>query len=103
MRSSASKISASSELGRCCAIRPHIASLVSSDPMHQPGGDPHADPELDAALATKGPLAPPLARRLIDRGRARLEAGEPAPAALDFQRVVGHEDVALTGEALLGL
>lgn len=59
--------------------------------------------ELDAALATKGPLAPELARRLIDRGRERLDSGEPAAAAADFQRVVGHEDAALTGEALLGL
>jgi membrane associated rhomboid family serine protease len=59
--------------------------------------------ELDAALATKGPLSPELARGLIDRGRERLDAAEPAQAAIDFQRVVGHEDAALTGEALLGL
>lgn len=59
--------------------------------------------DLDAALATKGPLAPQLARRLLDRGREQLDAGEPARAAIDFQRVIGHEDPAITGEALLGL
>src|SRR5215210_6927473 len=87
MRSSASKISASSEVGRCCVIRPHMASLVSSASMSEPRDDaarpganasaasPFADPELDAALTTQGPLSDNVARRLIERGGARLDAG----------------------------
>ena len=73
-----------------------------------PGGtgpvapDPFRDPELDAAIATQGPLASDVARRLIARGRAKLEAGEAGPAAADFGRTVGHPDEELTGEALLG-
>src|SRR6185503_754371 len=102
IRSSASKISASSDVGRCCVIRPHMASLVSSAAMIEPGDDPFRDPALDAAFATQGPLTPEIARGLIARGRAKLEAGEAQLAALDFQRVVGHEDPAITGGALLG-
>ena len=64
--------------------------------------DPFADPELDAALVSQGPLSDQVARRLIDRGRARLEAGEHGLAAADFQRVVGHPDANLTGAAVLG-
>src|SRR5439155_12275733 len=94
MRSSASKISASSEVGRCWVIRPHIASLVSSAGMD--------DPSLDAAVKTQGPLSNEIALRLIDRGRERLDAGDLAPAFADFQRVVGHEDPAITAAALLG-
>lgn len=61
------------------------------------------NPELDAALASTGPLAPGLARGLLDRGRELLDAGEPAAAGAHFQRVIGHADAALSGEALLGL
>jgi membrane associated rhomboid family serine protease len=64
--------------------------------------DPFRDPELDAALATQGPLSEAVARRLIERGRARLDAGEHGLAAADFQRVVGHPDANLTGAAVLG-
>lgn len=71
--------------------------------MIEPGFDPFRDPQLDAALATQGPLTPDVARRLVDRGRAKLDAGEPGLAAVDFQRVIGHEDAAVTGAALLGL
>jgi rhomboid protease GluP len=71
--------------------------------MTEPGDDRFRDPALDAALATQGPLAPEVARRLIDRGRAKLEVGEAALAVLDFQRVVGNDDPAITGAALLGL
>ncbi|MEO8274535.1 MAG: rhomboid family intramembrane serine protease, partial [Chloroflexota bacterium] len=70
--------------------------------MTEPGDDRFLDPALDAAVATQGPLAPDIARRLIDRGRAKLEAGEAALAAADFHRVIGHDDAALTGAALLG-
>ena len=61
------------------------------------------DPELDAARMTQGPLPVALAQRLVARGRAKLEASEPGSAILDFRRVVGHEDAAVTGAALLGL
>ena len=64
--------------------------------------DPFSDPELDAALGAQGPLSDQVARRLIERGRARLDAGEHALAAADFQRVVGHSDANLTGAAVLG-
>jgi rhomboid protease GluP len=64
--------------------------------------DALADPELDAALATQGPLSEAVARRLIERGQARLEAGDHGLAAADFQRVVGHSDANLTGAAVLG-
>ena len=64
--------------------------------------DPRRDPELDAALATQGPLADAVARRLLERGRARLDAGDHALAAADFQRVIGHPDANLTGAAMLG-
>jgi membrane associated rhomboid family serine protease len=60
------------------------------------------DPELDAALDTQGPLSDDVARRLLERGRARLDAGEHGLAAADFARVVGHPDVNLTGAAVLG-
>ncbi|HKG20169.1 MAG TPA: rhomboid family intramembrane serine protease [Candidatus Limnocylindrales bacterium] len=63
---------------------------------------PFADPVLDTALTTQGPLDNDIARRLIERGGARLDAGEFGPAAADFQRVVGHPDANLTGAAVLG-
>jgi rhomboid protease GluP len=71
--------------------------------MTEPGDDRFRDPELDAAVATQGPLSADVARRLIDRGRAKLDVGEAALAAADFQRVIGHADPALTGAALLGI
>lgn len=73
------------------------------DDSGAPPFDPFRDPELDSAVATSGPLSPDVARRLIDRGRARLDAGDAGPSIADFQRVVGHEDAAITGAALLGL
>ena len=73
-----------------------------TDPA-DPLADAFVDPELDAALATQGPLGDQVARRLIERGRARLEAGDLSPAAVDFQRVIGHPDANLTGAAVLGL
>jgi rhomboid protease GluP len=65
--------------------------------------DPFLDPELDAAVASQGPLSADIALRLIARGRAKLEAGEPALSLPDFQRVIGHDDPSITGEALLGI
>jgi membrane associated rhomboid family serine protease len=75
---------------------------MTDPPGTRDPSDPYADPELDAALATQGPLADAVARRLIERARARLDAGDFAPAAADFQRVVGHPDANLTGAAVLG-
>lgn len=71
--------------------------------MTEPGDDRFRDPDLDAAVATQGPLTANVATRLIERGRAELDVGEFALAIRDFQRVVGHEDVAITGAALLGV
>ena len=73
------------------------------DPTGDRAGDPFRDSTLDAAVATQGPLETEIARRLIGRGRAKLDAGESALAIMDFQRVVGHEDPEITGAALLGL
>lgn len=60
------------------------------------------DPGLDAALASTGPLDRTTARALLDRARDRLEQGEPAQAANDFRRVIGHAEAQLTAEAWLG-
>lgn len=65
--------------------------------------DPFRDPELDAAAASQGPLSSDVASRLVARGREKLDAGEPAAAIADFQRVIGHEDPSVTGAALVGL
>jgi membrane associated rhomboid family serine protease len=70
--------------------------------MTDPSGDLLADPTLDAALRTQGPLDPDLARRLTARGRERLDAGDAAAAVAEFRRVIGHADPAITGAALLG-
>lgn len=58
--------------------------------------------ELDAALDAQGPLPDDIARRLIDRGRATLDAGDAERSIVDFKRVTGHVDPAITGAALLG-
>jgi len=71
--------------------------------MTAPAFDPFRDPELDAAVASQGPLPADIALRLIARGRAKLEAGEPALSLPDFQRVIGHDDPSITGEGLLGI
>lgn len=71
--------------------------------MTDAGFDPVNDPALEAAVASQGPLPTDLATRLIARGQARLDAGEAALSMLDFRRVVGHADPAITGAALVGL
>src|SRR5262245_25156650 len=73
-----------------------------TDPAPDPSGDLLADPQLDAALRTQGPLDPGIAQRLITRGRERLDQGDAAPAIADFRRVIGHADPTITGAALLG-
>lgn len=71
--------------------------------MTEPGDDRFRDPALDAAVASQGPLTAEIARRLVQRGHDELEAGEPRLAIADFQRVIGNEDAAITGAALLGM
>jgi membrane associated rhomboid family serine protease len=70
--------------------------------MTDPSGDAFADPALDAALRTQGPLNPDLARRLIARGRERLDMGDADTAIVDFRRAIGNDDPGITGAALLG-
>lgn len=73
--------------------------------MNQPRDaavDPFRDSELDAAVASPGPLPADVARRLLERGRAKIDAGDPGLAIVDFRRVFGHPDPAITGEALFG-
>jgi rhomboid protease GluP len=81
---------------------PGVDPQAPRDAPPDPSPDLVPDPELDAALGAQGPLSDQIARRLIDRGRARLDAGDHGPAIGDFQRVVGHPDANLTGAALLG-
>jgi rhomboid protease GluP len=64
--------------------------------------DPLRDPELDAALASQGPLSEIVASRLVARGRAALEAGEFQLAIADFRRAAGHPEAEITGAALIG-
>jgi len=64
--------------------------------------DPFRDPELDAALASQGPLSEIVASRLVARGRAALEAGEFQLAIADFRRAAGHPEPEITGAALIG-
>ncbi len=70
--------------------------------MHDP--DPSAlGGDLEAALATEGPLSRGAADRLLQAGGAALAAGEYGLAANLHRRVVGFDDAAVTGAALLGL
>ncbi|HJP89109.1 MAG TPA: rhomboid family intramembrane serine protease [Candidatus Limnocylindrales bacterium] len=71
--------------------------------MTDPGFAAFNDPALDAAAASQGPLPTDVASRLIARAQAKLDAGEAALSTLDFRRVVGHADPAITGAALVGL
>jgi membrane associated rhomboid family serine protease len=73
--------------------------------MNQPPEAPldqFRDPELDAALASQGPLSEIVASRLVARGRAALEAGEYQLAMADFRRAAGHPEPEITGAALIG-
>ncbi|MBI2776319.1 MAG: rhomboid family intramembrane serine protease [Chloroflexi bacterium] len=69
--------------------------------------DPHAagdlPADLEAALATPGPLPRSTALALVERGRTQLDDGEFEGAARSFSRVTGFDDVAITASALLGL
>jgi len=73
-----------------------------TDPSGGPAVDPLADPRLDAALRAQGPVDAAVAQRLIARGRERLDMGDARQALVDFRRVVGHTDAAITSAALLG-
>jgi len=66
------------------------------------GVDAGSDAALDLARDSQGPLPAAIARRLLDRARARLDAGEPQAALRDFQRVIGNTDLDLTAAAWLG-
>ncbi|HEX8026709.1 MAG TPA: tetratricopeptide repeat protein, partial [Candidatus Limnocylindrales bacterium] len=71
--------------------------------MDQPGtGVPATDAELDAARDAQGPLSVAVAGRLLNRARARLDAGDLREALADYQRVVGNDDLELTAAAWLG-
>jgi len=59
--------------------------------------------DLAAAAAAEGPLPRDVALALLDRGAGAIAAGEYAFAAAYYQRVVGFDDPAVTGAALLGL
>jgi membrane associated rhomboid family serine protease len=68
---------------------------------------PQPDPsrpalDLDAARDAQGPLPVAVAQALIDRGRQRLDEGEPAAALNDFRRVIGHADATITAAGWLG-
>jgi membrane associated rhomboid family serine protease len=58
----------------------------------------HGPPSLD-----RGPLDRATAIDVLSRAEGLLEAGEFGAAAALFQRVVGFEDPAITGAALIGL
>jgi membrane associated rhomboid family serine protease len=65
--------------------------------------DPSRPPlDLDAAREVQGRLPGPVADALLERGRQRLDQGEPAQALNDFRRVIGHQDAAITAAGWLG-
>jgi membrane associated rhomboid family serine protease len=74
----------------------------------EPAGAPEGSNVSDAkvladAIAAEGPLSRDVALALLDRGAAAIAAGEYPFAAAYYQRVVGFDDPAVTGAALLGL
>lgn len=54
-------------------------------------------------LTTAGPLSRDAARSLLDAAAELMAAGDYADAALRYRRVIGFDEAALTGAALLGL
>ncbi|MBI2764057.1 MAG: rhomboid family intramembrane serine protease [Chloroflexi bacterium] len=64
---------------------------------------PSASPDLDAAIASEGPLSRPVVLALLDLAAERMEAGEYLSAAQAYQRVAGFDDPAITAAAWLGL
>lgn len=64
---------------------------------------PAASPaQVDAALASDGPLPRFLALSLLDRAAAYLESGDYGPAAHSYRRVIGFDDAGITAAAWLG-
>ncbi|HEY2887233.1 MAG TPA: rhomboid family intramembrane serine protease [Candidatus Limnocylindrales bacterium] len=57
---------------------------------------------LDTARTSQGPLPGQVAQALVDRGRQRLDEGEPHEALADFRRVLGNDDAAITAAGWLG-
>lgn len=67
---------------------------------HRPDATPD---DLEAIVASSGPLSRPTALGLLESAEARLEAGDYLPAARAYQRVAGFDDPAITAAAWLGL
>lgn len=69
--------------------------------------DAHRDPDhaLDLAvvLAHDGPLSRDLAIAVLDRAARLMESADFADAGRLYQRVIGFDDPAITGAAMLGL
>ena len=80
------------------ATGPTVAHNVNATPP-----DVKSPAELAAAVAAEGPLSRDVALALLDRGAAAIASGDYAFAAAYYQRVVGFDDPAVTGGALLGL
>lgn len=77
-------------------------------PPEQAGAPAGSNPVPDAkmlsdAVSAEGPLTRDVALALLDRGAAAVAAGEYPFAAAYYQRVVGFDDAAVTGAALIGL
>lgn len=64
---------------------------------------PSVSPDLEAAIASEGPLSRPIVLGLLDLAADRMEAGEYLSAAQAYQRVAGFDDAAITAAAWLGL
>jgi rhomboid protease GluP len=62
-----------------------------------------ADASTESLLERDGPLARDAARLLLDRAQSLMDAGDFGDAARHYQRVIGFDDVAVTGAGLLGL
>src|SRR5512146_1353692 len=101
-RSSASKISASSEVGRSWVKRPHMPASSIVAPMPDDAPTP-TRAELVAAAASQGPLERATALGLLDLGAELLGSGDFVSAAHAYQRVSGFDDPAITAAAWLGL
>lgn len=64
---------------------------------------PPSPAELEAVIASKGPLSRPVALGILDLAAAQMEAGEFLLAAQAYQRVSGFDDAEVTATAWLGL
>lgn len=62
-----------------------------------------ADPDVARFLAHDGPLTRDMAVAILDRAARLLETADFADAGRLYQRVIGFDDPAVTGAAMLGL